>query len=129
MIFNTTFNNIQVISCQSVLLETETGVPRESHRPVASHWQNFITKCCIEYTSPWVGFELTTFLMIGTGCTGSCKSNINVLILFIYMINFSWWESCTALSDDEQGSITKGRGLVKNFQLSNLPIVSLMLYL
>ena len=27
MVFNTTFNNISVISCQSVLLVEETGVP------------------------------------------------------------------------------------------------------
>jgi len=39
MVFNTTFNNISVISWQSVLLVEETGVPRENHRPVASHWQ------------------------------------------------------------------------------------------
>ena len=36
MVFNTTFNNISVISWQSVLLVEETG---ENHRPVASHWQ------------------------------------------------------------------------------------------
>jgi hypothetical protein len=39
MVFNTTFNNISVISWQSVLLVEEIGVPRENHRPVASHGQ------------------------------------------------------------------------------------------
>jgi hypothetical protein len=39
MVFNATFNNISVISLQSVLLVEETGVPRENHRPAASHWQ------------------------------------------------------------------------------------------
>ena len=39
MVFNTTFNNISVISWQSVLLVEETRVPRENHRPAASHWQ------------------------------------------------------------------------------------------
>ena len=39
MVFNTTFNNISVISWQSVLLVEETGVPGENHRPVASNWQ------------------------------------------------------------------------------------------
>jgi len=39
----------------------ETG---HNHRPVASHWQS-LTYCCIEYTSPWTGFELTT-----SDCTG-----------------------------------------------------------
>ena len=37
MVFNATFNNISVISWQSVLLVEEIGGPRENHRPVASH--------------------------------------------------------------------------------------------
>ena len=39
VMFNATFNNIAVISWQSVLLVEETGVPGENHRPAASHWQ------------------------------------------------------------------------------------------
>ena len=39
MVFNATFSNISVIFCWSVLLVEETGVPRENHWPVASHWQ------------------------------------------------------------------------------------------
>ena len=35
-VFNATFNNISVISWQSVLLVEETKVPRENHRTVAS---------------------------------------------------------------------------------------------
>ena len=35
IVFNATFNNISVISRQSVLLVEETGVPRENHRPTA----------------------------------------------------------------------------------------------
>jgi hypothetical protein len=31
--FNATFNNISIISWQSVLLVVETGVPGENHRP------------------------------------------------------------------------------------------------
>ena len=38
MAFSATFNNISVISCRSVLLVEETGVPRENHWPVGSHW-------------------------------------------------------------------------------------------
>jgi len=34
MVFNTTFNNISVISWQSVLLVEEPG---ENHQPAASH--------------------------------------------------------------------------------------------
>ena len=29
--------------------------------------------------SPWTGFELTTFVVIGTDCTGSCKSNYHTI--------------------------------------------------
>ena len=37
IVFNTTFNNISVISWRSVLLVEETGGPGENHRPVAGH--------------------------------------------------------------------------------------------
>jgi hypothetical protein len=37
MVFNTTFNNISVISWQSVLLVLKTRVPRENHKPATSH--------------------------------------------------------------------------------------------
>jgi len=37
MVFNVTFNNISVISWQSILLVEETGVPGENHKPAASH--------------------------------------------------------------------------------------------
>jgi hypothetical protein len=51
-----------------------------NHRPVTSHWKLY-HKCCIEYTSPWVEFELTTFVMIGnsTDCIGSCISNYHTM--------------------------------------------------
>jgi hypothetical protein len=41
MVFNTTFNNISIISWRStVLLVEETGVPGENNRPVAHQNQN-----------------------------------------------------------------------------------------
>jgi len=39
MVFNTTFNNISVISWRSVLLVEESRIPGENCRPAASHWQ------------------------------------------------------------------------------------------
>jgi len=39
MVCNGTFNNISAIPWRSVLLVEETGVPKEIHWPVASHWQ------------------------------------------------------------------------------------------
>ena len=70
MVFNATFSSISVISWRSVLLE-ETGVKNvsgENHRAVASHWQFYHIML---YTSPWLGFELTTSVVIGTDCIGS----------------------------------------------------------
>ena len=49
MVFNTTLNNISVISWRSALL--------------------------VEETSPWTGFELATLVPIGTDYIGSRKSN------------------------------------------------------
>jgi len=43
MVFNATFNNISAILWRSVSLGEETGLPKENHRPVASHWQTYIT--------------------------------------------------------------------------------------
>ena len=76
MVFNATFNNIAVILWQSVLLMVEK-VPRENQRPVVSHWQtlSYNVVSSSEYTSPWMGFELTSLVVIGTDCTGSCKFN------------------------------------------------------
>ena len=39
MVLNATFHNTSVISWRSVLLVEESRVPRENHRPVASHSQ------------------------------------------------------------------------------------------
>jgi len=44
IVFNATFNNIPVISCWSVLLVEETGVPGENRRPVTGQkLTSFIT--------------------------------------------------------------------------------------
>jgi len=70
MVFNTTFNNISVVSWRSVLLVEETGVSGENHRPVANHRQTLshiiIYKNIMLYRVhlAWVGFELTTFVVI-----------------------------------------------------------------
>jgi hypothetical protein len=72
MVFNATFNNISVISWRSVLLVEETG---ENHQPVASHWQT------LSHNVVHLGsrFELTTSVVIGTDCIGSCKSNYHTI--------------------------------------------------
>jgi hypothetical protein len=74
MLFNTTFNNISVISWRPVLLVEETRVPGENHWSVV-RLTHLITLCCIEYTSPLAGFELTMLVVIDTDCVCSCNSN------------------------------------------------------
>jgi hypothetical protein len=76
MVFNTTFNNISVILWRSILLMEKNRVPGENHRPVTDKLYH---KCCIEYTLQWTRFELTTLVVIGTDCTGSCKSNYHTI--------------------------------------------------
>jgi len=39
MVFNVTYNNMSVISRQTILLVQETGVRVENLWPAASHWQ------------------------------------------------------------------------------------------
>ena len=98
MMFNTTFINISVISLHSVLLVEETRVPRENHRLVACHWQTLSHN--VVSSTPglsgiqthnvsddkhyhimfyWTGFKFTTLVVIGTDCTGSCKSNYHMV--------------------------------------------------
>ena len=66
MVFNATFNNISVISWQSVLLVEKT----KDLSQVTDKLYH------IEYTSPWTEFELTMLVMIVTDCIDSYKSNI-----------------------------------------------------
>jgi len=80
MLFNATFDNISVISWRSVLLVEETGIPRENHRPAASHWQTLWHKA-VAITHSHMGFELTTLVVIGTDCISGCKSNYHTITI------------------------------------------------
>ena len=65
MVFNATFNNISVISWQSVLFVEETGVPGEYHRPATSHWQT-LSHNVVSSTPCLSG--IWTFVVNGTDC-------------------------------------------------------------
>jgi hypothetical protein len=65
MVFNTTFNNISVISWRSVLLVEETGVPEENHRPAASHWQTLSHNVVLS-TPHLSGVQTRMFVAIGS---------------------------------------------------------------
>ena len=74
MVFNTTFNNVSVIVVVSFIGEGNRSTWR---KPPTCHKSltNFIILSCIEYSSPSAGLEVTTPVVIGTDCIGSCKSN------------------------------------------------------
>ena len=69
MMFNATFNNISVISWWSVLLDKTNDLSQVIDKLNHKMW----------YISPWSRFELTTLVMIGTDCIGSCKYNYHTI--------------------------------------------------
>jgi len=62
MVLSANIYNISALSWRSDLLVVETGVPRENHRPVASHWQT-------------LSHNVAFLVVRGTDCTVSYKSN------------------------------------------------------
>ena len=81
MVFNATFNNIAVISWQSVLLVEETRVPGESHQPATSHWQ-ILSHNVVSNTSHHESMsKIRTHSISGDrhDSTDSCKSNYHMI--------------------------------------------------
>jgi hypothetical protein len=72
MVFNATFNNILVISWQSVLLVEEIGRPPNLSQVTDKLYHIML------YTSPWSRFELTSVVIV-TDCLGSCISNYHTI--------------------------------------------------
>jgi hypothetical protein len=68
VVFNTTFNNISVISWRSVLLVKETGKPGENHPPAASQWQPYPIMLFRKHLV-WVWFEKKYNLEAGNQST------------------------------------------------------------
>ena len=78
LVLNATFNNISVLSWQSVLLVEETGIPGENYRPVQ------VTNKFITYVVSSIhhmkGIWLTMLVVLGTDCIGSYKSNYHTIM-------------------------------------------------
>jgi hypothetical protein len=74
MVLNATFNYISVIMWRSVLLVEETEYP-EKTTDLSQVTDKLYPIILYRAHPPWTGFELTTLVVKGTNCTGSCKSN------------------------------------------------------
>jgi hypothetical protein len=67
MVFNATFNNISVISWQSVLLVKEIGVSWENHWPAGGHWRTLACNVGTHiYELPAAGHWRTVACNVGT---------------------------------------------------------------
>jgi hypothetical protein len=79
MVFYATFKNISFISWRSVLFVDEAEyLEKTSELPKVTDKLHHIMMVYRFYLA-WVGFELTTLVVIGTDCIGSCKSNYNTM--------------------------------------------------
>jgi len=80
MVFNATFDNISVISWQSVLLvDWRKPEYTEKTADLSQVTDKFYYKMLYRVHLAWAGFELTTLVVIGTDCTGRCKSSYHTI--------------------------------------------------
>jgi hypothetical protein len=72
--FNATFNNVSVISWQSFLLWRKPEyTEKTTDQPQVTDILNYIMLYRVQLSG--AGFKLTTSVVIGTDCIGSCKSS------------------------------------------------------
>ena len=79
MVFNTIFNNISVINLYRGSQFYWWRKPEDPEK--TTDLTKVIDKLyhIMLYSSPWLRFNLTTSVVIGTDCIGSCKSNYHMI--------------------------------------------------
>jgi hypothetical protein len=78
MVFNATFNNISVISWWSVLFVRKPEYP-EKTTDLLQVTDKLYHIILYRVHLTWVGFEITTLVVIDTDCIGSFKSNYHTI--------------------------------------------------
>jgi transcriptional regulator of aromatic amino acid metabolism len=87
--FNATFNNISVISWQSVLLVEDTGVPGENHWPAASHWQLTSTPCYEQDANSQKNIASSILVLHNTIASGGINIQNGVIRIICIDVNSS----------------------------------------
>jgi hypothetical protein len=104
MVFNTTFNNISVISRRSGLLVVKSEYPKKS-TDMSQVTDTLYYIMLHRVHLAMNGFELTTFVVMGTDCTGSCKSNYHMITATTAPINLGCHAIRVSLCRDSQNNL------------------------
>jgi len=88
-VFNVTFNNISVISWQSVFFWWRKPVYTEKTINLPQVTDNLYYIMSYRVHIACAGFELTPLVVIGTNCIGSCKSNYHTMTTTTASIQFT----------------------------------------